>query len=34
MVLFDNDLAIQPWVKAMLMYDEFYRVTVPREMEH
>ncbi len=23
-VLFDNDLLIKPWVKAMLMHDEFY----------
>ena len=23
-VLFDNDMAIGPWVKAMLMHDEFY----------
>ena len=25
-VLFDNDFAIKPWVKAMLMRDEFYAV--------
>jgi len=26
-VLFDNDMSIKPWVKAMLMHDEFYTTT-------
>ena len=31
-VLFDNDMAILPWVKAMLMHDEFYSVTAQQGM--
>lgn len=26
-VLYDNDMAIKPWVKAMLMHDDFYSAT-------
>ena len=26
-VLYDNDFAIKPWVRAMLMHDEFYSTT-------
>lgn len=26
-VFYDNDMAIKPWVKAMLMHDEFYSAT-------
>jgi uncharacterized protein (DUF1800 family) len=26
-VLFDNDFAIKPWVRAMLLHDEFYSTT-------
>jgi uncharacterized protein (DUF1800 family) len=31
-VLFDNDLEIKPWVRAMLVHDEFYSVTARQGM--